>query len=122
NGSILKDWLKPSSCSGTAAAMAQARSAQMQTRAALEKSKPTGQQAKKLAQERASELGGSLAPSGPKRPSRSWNTIVSQLGDELRQGRDNIPPEQYRQIIEHYFNTLSERIPMKSGSVNQIER
>jgi hypothetical protein len=33
------------------------------------------------------------------------------LGDELRQGRDNVPPEQYRQAIEQYFNSISETVP-----------
>ena len=44
---------------------------------------------------------------GPKPPASSWNTLVSQLGDEIRQGRDNSPPEQYRQAIEQYFTTIS---------------
>ena len=125
NVSILRDWLKPSSCSGLAAAMAQARSAQMQARMAAEKARLARQQARNVAQKRASELAGpelALSASGPKRPARSWNTLVSQLGDELRQGRDNIPPEQYRQAIEQYFNTISEQLPVSGNSTNQIGR
>jgi hypothetical protein len=123
NVSILKDWLRPGSGSGSAQAQAQARSAQTQARTAVEKTRRASEQAKKVAQKRASELAGSqlvLPASGPKRPSRSWNTVVSQLGDELRQGRDNIPPEQYRQAIEQYFKTISERIP--AASTNQLDR
>jgi len=125
NVSILKDWLKPGSCSGTAQARAQARSAQSQTRSAVEKAKLASDQANKMARKRASELAVAqppLAGAGPKRPSRSWNTLVSQLGDELRQGRDNIPPEQYRQAIEEYFKTIAERIPTALGSTNEVQR
>src|SRR5205814_8767373 len=60
--------------------------------------------------------------SGPKKPRKGWNTLVSQLGDELRQGRDNVPPEQYRQAIEQYFNTISEKITGSTSSTNQIGR
>ena len=91
----------------------------------MEKTQRASEQAKRLAQKRASELAGpqlATATSGPRRPSRSWNTLVSQLGDELRQGRDNIPPEQYRQAIEQYFNTISERIPAAASSTSQTER
>jgi hypothetical protein len=36
-----------------------------------------------------------------------WNRLVSQLGDDLRQGRDKAPPEQYRRAIEQYFAQIS---------------
>jgi hypothetical protein len=36
-----------------------------------------------------------------------WNKLVSHLGDDLRQGRDKAPPEQYRQAIEQYFARIS---------------
>jgi len=36
-----------------------------------------------------------------------WNKLVSHLGDDLRQGRDKAPPEQYRQAIEQYFAQIS---------------
>ena len=91
----------------------------------MEKTQRASESAKRLAQKRASELAGpqlDSATSGPKRPSRSWNTLVSQLGDELRQGRDNIPPEQYRQAIEQYFNAISERIPAPASPTSPTER
>ena len=124
NVSIQKDWLKSGSGSGQQA-RAQARVAQSQAQLAAEKAQRASEQARKLAQKRASELvGPQLAEgqSGPKRPSRSWNTLVSQLGDELRQGRDNVPPEQYRQAIEQYFNTISEKITGSTTSTNQSGR
>jgi hypothetical protein len=36
-----------------------------------------------------------------------WNQLVSKLGDDLRQGRDKAPPEQYRRAIEQYFAQIS---------------
>ena len=36
-----------------------------------------------------------------------WNKLVSHLGDDLKQGRDKAPPEQYRQAIEQYFAQIS---------------
>lgn len=36
-----------------------------------------------------------------------WNVLVSQLGDDLRQGRDKAPPERYRRAIEQYFRQIS---------------
>jgi hypothetical protein len=36
-----------------------------------------------------------------------WNQLVSDLGDNLRQGRDKAPPEQYRRAIEQYFTQIS---------------
>ncbi len=54
---------------------------------------------------------GNGATTGPKSPSNAWNTLASKLGDELRQSRDNVPPEQYRQAIEQYFNSISATVP-----------
>jgi hypothetical protein len=36
-----------------------------------------------------------------------WNRLVSKLGDDLQQGRDKAPPEQYRRAIEQYFAQIS---------------
>jgi hypothetical protein len=111
NVSILKDWLKPGSCSNPGDA--QARAAQAQARAAMKKAELMRDQAKELVLQRIKALPPAEhvhAPkSGPKPPPTSWNTLVSQLGDEIRQGRDNVPPEQYRQAIEQYFSTISEK-------------
>jgi len=38
---------------------------------------------------------------------RDWNTLASELADELKQGHDNVPPEEYRQAIDSYFRALS---------------
>jgi hypothetical protein len=36
-----------------------------------------------------------------------WNKLVSHLGNDLGQGRDKAPPEQYRRAIEQYFAQIS---------------
>jgi hypothetical protein len=36
-----------------------------------------------------------------------WNRLISKLGEDLRQGRDKAPPEQYRRAIEQYFSQIS---------------
>lgn len=39
-----------------------------------------------------------------------WNKLVSQLGDDIGQGRDKAPPEQYRRAIEQYFAQISKKV------------
>jgi hypothetical protein len=46
----------------------------------------------------------------PKTTMSDWNKLVSQLGDDLRQGRDKAPPEQYRRAIEQYFAEISRAV------------
>jgi hypothetical protein len=51
---------------------------------------------------------------------RDFNVLASQLLDELRQGRENMPPEQYRQAIEDYFRRLSEAgRPVEAASAEE---
>jgi hypothetical protein len=44
-----------------------------------------------------------------------WNRLLSTLGDDLRQGRDKAPPEQYRRAIEQYFDLISRDVPANAG-------
>ena len=46
---------------------------------------------------------------------RAWDTLGSKLEDHLRQGRGNLPPEQYRQAIEMYFESLAGKSNGQSG-------
>ena len=113
NVAVEKDWMKPGSGSSAQQARAQARAAQQQSQQATGKLQKTRDQARKSAEQRVADLKATTAGpvSGPKHATASWNTVVSKLGDEIRQGRDNVPPEQYRQAIEQYFNTISESLP-----------
>ena len=49
-----------------------------------------------------------LPPLPELKDERDWNTYVSELEDELRQGRETTPPESYRTAIDDYFKALSE--------------
>jgi hypothetical protein len=127
NVQVMRDWLQQSSGSpqqgggqrGGAARQNQARNraAQQQARDASRQADRASQQARRDAQLRAARLTGDVANTdsgnagGPKPPSNAWNTLASKLGDELRQSRDNVPPEQYRQAIEQYFNSISQAVP-----------
>jgi hypothetical protein len=42
-----------------------------------------------------------------------WNKLLSDLGDDIRQGRDKAPPEQYRRAIEQYFSQISGAVAEK---------
>lgn len=112
NVQVLKDWLKPGSCSNPGGAQARAvQSQSQQAKAKLEKARDKSAQIVQMQIEQLpkGEDKGRAPKSGPKPAPTSWNTLVSQLGDELRQGRDNVPPEQYRQAIERSFSTISEK-------------
>ena len=47
-----------------------------------------------------------------------WNQLASKLGDDLRQGRDKAPPEQYRRAIEQYFAHIS-RLAVEKDDTDQ---
>jgi hypothetical protein len=116
NISIEKDWMKACSCPNGSA---QARAAQAQSKEAKAKAEKNQKQAAMLVKKEIDALPPAQHPNapkvGPKPAPTGWNTLVSQLGDELRQGRDNVPPEQYRQAIEQYFSTISEKPSEPSG-------
>jgi hypothetical protein len=103
---------------------AQTQSAQQQARQNANRAGQAGDQARRNAQARAGRLAqesvlaleGNTNEGTPKPPSNAWNTLASKLGDELRQSRDNVPPEQYRQAIEQYFNSISETMPSTSST------
>jgi hypothetical protein len=123
NVQLMTDWLRQSSQQAGGQAQRQSRSAQ--SRAAQQRARDSSartarasDQAARNARNQAAALvrggaavAGNNNEGGPKAPSNSWNTLASKLGDELRQGRDTVPPEQYRQAIEQYFNSISETVP-----------
>jgi hypothetical protein len=101
---IIGDWLRPGSGGGGGAGqmvMNQMRQDQERARQQLNR-----------AYQRA--LARALKESTPQRieaprPVKlsDWNRLVSKLGDDLGQGRDKAPPEQYRRAIEQYFSQIS---------------
>jgi hypothetical protein len=101
---IIGDWLRPGSGMGGGAGqmvMNQMRQDQQRARQQLNR-----------AYQRA--LARALKEATPQRVEvqqpvklSDWNRLVSKLGDDLRQGRDKAPPEQYRRAIEQYFTQIS---------------
>ena len=96
-------------------AMGQAQMARAALQRAIEQMEKMRQQARQEGQRvarRSQEAPGPLDPAGPRVPGdeKQWNTLVSKLEKELRQARDHVPPEQYRQFIEDYFRTVAERL------------
>ena len=120
NVSIMKDWMSPGSGSmpGSGMAQAQARAAQAQGKAAQKETDRLQKEANAAAKALQAKLnkgqgagsGKSGAP-GPAAPKKSWNVLVSQLDKDILQGRDNVPPEKYRDAINAYFQTIAEKVP-----------
>jgi hypothetical protein len=107
NLQIINDWMRPGgdnalSTGGASMAMNQIRQNEQQARQRLNR-----------AYQRA--IARALKETAPKtkieipQPAKlsDWNRLVSTLGDDLRQGRDKAPPEQYRRAIEQYFAQIS---------------
>ena len=46
---------------------------------------------------------------------RDWATLVSELRKDFRQTRGGSPPEQYRNAIDRYFETIS-RTPVEPAN------
>ncbi|MCC7373875.1 MAG: hypothetical protein IT581_04400 [Verrucomicrobiales bacterium] len=111
NVSIMRDWMKPGSSPNPGMARAQAKQAQAQAQKAKAQSDRMQRQARDSAkkaladargQSDAARSTGEVKSRGP-----AWNKLASTLDKDLLQGRDNTPPEQYRDAIESYFRTLS---------------
>ena len=122
NVQVMTDWLRQSSQQGGGQGQgqgrtAQNRAAQQRARDASARAARASEQAARNARNRTAALArqgvlpGNGDGGGPKAPANAWNTLASKLGDELRQGRDNVPPEEYRAAIEQYFNSISETVP-----------
>jgi len=98
---------------GSEAQMQSAKAHAQQAKQQLDKLKEKMADAARQEAKRAASL---IAPTGREagdgeRTERDWNVLVSRLRDELMQGRDNVPPERYRQAIDSYFRRVSGTLP-----------
>lgn len=111
NVSIMRDWMRPGSPSSAGMARAQANQARAQAQQAKAQSDRLQRQARdsaKRALADAKSQGDAARSEGEVRTrAPAWNKLASTLDKDLLQGRDNTPPEQYRDAIENYFRTLS---------------
>jgi hypothetical protein len=106
NMQVIGDWLRPGSGGGGGSGAAQMAMNQ------LRQDEQRAQQRLNQAYQRA--IARALKEATPKRvdiprPAKlsDWNRLVSKLSDDVGQGRDKAPPEQYRRAIEQYFSQIS---------------
>ncbi|MBN2582820.1 MAG: hypothetical protein JXL80_07095 [Planctomycetes bacterium] len=97
------------------AAMGQAQMGKAALQQAIEQMEKMQREARQQARELTQlprEKEGTLDPVGERGPGdgREWDTLVSKLEKQLRQARDNVPPEQYRRFIEEYFRAVAENL------------
>lgn len=103
---IVNDWMRPGNQGGASAwrrlVMNQNKQNAKQTQAKLNEAykRALARALKDAKVNRTATL-----PKGSKLS--NWNKLVSQLGNDLQQGRDKAPPEQYRRAIEGYFGEIS---------------
>ncbi len=110
NLQIIGDWIRPGSGGGGGGGMQILAMNQMQ-----QHNRRTQQ---KLNQAYQRAVARALKETKPKRIATitknaklsDWNRLVSHLADDLGQGRDKAPPEQYRQAIEQYFTLISQAV------------
>jgi hypothetical protein len=111
NVQLMTDWMRPGQGQGQGQGMAQAQAAQGQAQQGQQKARQLEKDARQSAQKALTEAKKQLAASQPpeaKTRSEAWNKLASRLQKDLLQGRDNTPPEQYRQAIENYFKIISD--------------
>jgi hypothetical protein len=105
---IIGDWLRPGNQGGGGGGGIRQMLANQ-----MKQNNQRSQNKLKQAYQRA--IARALKESNPKRTVQlpkntklsDWNKLVSRLRDDLGQGRDKAPPEQYRQAIEQYFAEIS---------------
>ena len=111
NVQLMTDWMQPGQGQGQGQGRAQAQAAQGQAQQGQEKARQLEKDARQSSQKALAEAKKQLAASQPpeaKVRSEAWNKLASRLQKDLLQGRDNTPPEQYRQAIENYFKIISD--------------
>jgi hypothetical protein len=106
---IIGDWLRPNVSPNGSGVGAQTVNNQM--RQDQQRMRRRLDEAYKRAQARALKEETKLTKVEiPKTTMSDWNKLVSELGDDIRQGRDKLPPEQYRRAIEQYFAEISKAV------------
>jgi len=111
NVQLMTDWMRPGQGQGQGQGMAQAQAAQGQAQEGKAKAQQLEKEARQSAQRALAEAKQQLAAAQPaeaKARAEAWNKLASRLQKDLLQGRDNTPPEQYRQAIENYFKIISD--------------
>lgn len=109
---VEKDWFQPGSMPG-AGSGGGGGNRTFRAGSQMQQSKMASQKADRLRKQLEDALkkmaarGDGNSNVAPEKSERRWNTLGSKLEDHLRQGRGNLPPEQYRKAIERYFESLA---------------
>jgi hypothetical protein len=113
NLQIVGDWLRPGSGGGGGGSGAGMLGNQMRQRGNRARQRIDRSYAEAI--KRALKESNERKAVGQPQPAVmvNWNKLVSELGDDLQQGRDKAPPEQYRRGIEQYFKLISEAVAQK---------
>lgn len=109
---IIGDWLRPGQGGGGGGGGMSPQAMTNQVRQQEQRARQKLDQAYKRAIARALKETQKAPKVEPPKPAKlsDWNKLVSELGEDLRQGRDKAPPEQYRRAIEQYFSTISRAV------------
>lgn len=91
----------------------QAQAARGQAQSGRDQARELERRARESARQALAKVGAEAKPGDAQAAaaaprSEAWNKLASRLDKDLLQGRDNTPPEQYREAIASYFETLSE--------------
>jgi hypothetical protein len=113
---IVDDWMQPggggmSMGAGMQMLMNQMQQDQQRARQRLDRNyrRAIARALKEATPRRTAQPAGSVELS-------DWNRLASQLSDDLQQGRDKAPPEQYRRAIAHYFDHISRSVAESASS------
>jgi hypothetical protein len=110
---IIDDWMRPGNNGGGGGnPMAGPNMAKNQVKAEQQRAQRKLDQAYRRTIARALKETESMPKVEIAKPAKlsDWNRLVSELGSDLRQGRDKAPPEQYRRAIEQYFSQISREV------------
>jgi hypothetical protein len=111
---VIGDWMRPGQGGGGGGAMAQNSGAMMRNQVRQDEQRARQQLNRQYQRAIARAL--KETEKMPKidlpKPVKlsDWNKLLSDLGDDIRQGRDKAPPEQYRRAIEQYFSQISRAV------------
>jgi hypothetical protein len=104
NLQIMGDWLNAAARGAMGAAMLRQ---QMQFQDARARRRLDEAYRKAIARALKESSARQAIDAGPAMRLSNWNRLASKLSDDLQQGRDQAPPEEFRRAIEQYFKEIS---------------
>ena len=113
NLNVERDWITPGGNLGGGGTGGSGRRS-LQSKAQMAQSRLANQDAEQLRKQLENSLKKMMKAKSSEdrmttgvKAERKWDTLGSKLEEHVRQGRGNLPPEQYRRAIELYFESLA---------------